>query len=54
MDFVKRVSMVKCSKEGLLKMMKPISTLARKEGLINHAIAVEERVKDISSKSYLK
>ncbi|MGB9659652.1 MAG: histidinol dehydrogenase [Nitrososphaerales archaeon] len=54
MDFVKRVSVVKCSKEGLLKMVKPISTLARKEGLINHAIAVEERVKDISSKSYLK
>ncbi len=54
MDFVKRVSVVKCSKEGLLKMMKPISTLARKEGLINHAIAIEERVKDSSSKSYLK
>lgn len=48
-DFVKRVSVVKCSKEGLLKIVKPISTLARKEGLINHAIAVEERVKDISS-----
>ncbi|MCP8308963.1 MAG: histidinol dehydrogenase [archaeon] len=46
MDFVKRVSVVKCSKKGLLKMMKPINTLARKEGLINHAIAVEERFRD--------
>lgn len=42
-DFVKRVCVVKCSRKGLLKMMKPISTLARREGLINHAIAVEER-----------
>jgi len=46
MDFVKRVSVVKCSKKGLRRMMKPISTLARREGLINHAIAVEERLKD--------
>ncbi|MEM3584131.1 MAG: histidinol dehydrogenase, partial [Nitrososphaerales archaeon] len=49
-EFVKRVSVVRCSKEGLLKMMKPISILARKEGLINHAMAVEERAKDISLK----
>ncbi|MGQ9468552.1 MAG: histidinol dehydrogenase [Nitrososphaerales archaeon] len=46
MDFIKRVSMVKCSKKGLRKIMKPIITLARKEGLINHAIAVEERLRD--------
>ncbi|MCP8315259.1 MAG: histidinol dehydrogenase [archaeon] len=45
-DFIKRVSVVKCSKKGLQKMIKPISILARKEGLINHAIAVEERFKD--------
>ncbi|MEM3624332.1 MAG: histidinol dehydrogenase [Nitrososphaerales archaeon] len=44
-EFVKRVSVVRCSKEGLIKMVKPISMLARREGLINHAIAVEERAK---------
>ncbi|MCP8311482.1 MAG: histidinol dehydrogenase [Candidatus Methylarchaceae archaeon HK02M1] len=46
MDFVKRVSVVKCSKRGLSKMMKPISILARREGFVNHAIAVEERFKE--------
>jgi histidinol dehydrogenase len=46
MDFVKRVSVVKCSKKGLRRMMKPISALARREGLINHAIAVEKRFED--------
>ncbi|MGQ9719484.1 MAG: histidinol dehydrogenase [Nitrososphaerales archaeon] len=51
MDFTKRVSMVKCSKEGLRRMMSPISTLARSEGLTNHALAVEERLKTSSSRS---
>jgi histidinol dehydrogenase len=48
MDFTKKVSMVKCSKEGLRRMMSSISTLARKEGLTNHAVAVEERLKTSS------
>ncbi len=45
-DFVKTVNAVQCSRGGLSKMMKPISILARREGLINHALAVEGRFKE--------
>ena len=42
-DFVRRVSIVKASREGLLKVQPAISTLAKSEGLFNHALAVERR-----------
>jgi len=42
-DFVKRVSIVKCDKKSLRKMTKPVSILANSEGFSNHALALEKR-----------
>jgi len=45
-DFVRRFNVVECSKEGLLKVRRHMKVLARSEGLLNHALAVEARFKD--------
>ena len=45
LDFVKRLNIVKCSKEGLYKVRDAIRALAEAEGLPNHALSVEERFK---------
>lgn len=42
-DFVKRVSLVMCSRKGLKRLAGPISILARSEQLPMHALAVEGR-----------
>jgi len=42
-DFVKRVSIVECSKEGLLRIRNNVKALAEAEGFLNHALAVEGR-----------
>jgi histidinol dehydrogenase len=42
-DFVKRVSIVKCDKKSLRKMTKPVNILANSEGFSNHALALEKR-----------
>jgi histidinol dehydrogenase len=43
LNFVKRVNVVECSKEGLLKVSNSVALLARSEGLLSHALAVEGR-----------
>lgn len=45
LDFVKRLNIVKCSREGLCKVRDAIRALAEAEGLPNHALSVEERFK---------
>jgi len=45
LDFVKRLNIVKCSREGLSKVRDAIRALAEAEGLPNHALSVEERFK---------
>ncbi len=42
-DFVRRVDVVKCSKEGLFDVLGPLKTLSHSEGLPNHYLAVERR-----------
>jgi len=42
-DFIRRVSIVEASKEGLLKIRNNVKALAEAEGLLNHALAVEGR-----------
>lgn len=44
-DFVRKVAIVNCSKEGLLEALKHIKVLAEAENLPNHYMAVEERFK---------
>jgi histidinol dehydrogenase len=44
-DFVRRVNVVQCSREGLKNLVLPLKTLALAEGLPNHAQAAEERFK---------
>ncbi|MFH0749218.1 MAG: histidinol dehydrogenase [Candidatus Bathyarchaeota archaeon] len=46
-DYTKRISLVKCTKERLLKMRPLASTLAKCEGLPNHAKAIDGRFKDV-------
>jgi histidinol dehydrogenase len=43
LDFVRRVNVVECSKESLLKLKETISVLAEAENLPNHILAVEGR-----------
>jgi histidinol dehydrogenase len=45
-DYVRRVDVVKCSKEGLFEMINPLKTLSHSEGLPNHYLAVERRFSD--------
>ncbi|MCS7114692.1 MAG: histidinol dehydrogenase [Nitrososphaerota archaeon] len=45
LDFVRRVAIVSCSKEGLLKVLKHIKVLAEAENLQNHYRAVRGRFK---------
>ena len=42
-DFIRRVDVVKCSKEDLFDMLSPLKTLSHSEGLPNHYLAVEGR-----------
>lgn len=44
LDFIKRVNIVECSKNGLSKISSNVRTLAESEGLLNHAFAVEGRL----------
>jgi len=44
-DFVRRVSIAECSKEGLSRIRNNVRALAEAEGLPNHALAVEGRFK---------
>ncbi|MGB9959274.1 MAG: histidinol dehydrogenase [Candidatus Bathyarchaeales archaeon] len=44
-DFVRKVAIVNCSKEGLLKAFATIKVLAEAENLPNHYMAVEGRLK---------
>ncbi|RJS85574.1 histidinol dehydrogenase [Candidatus Bathyarchaeota archaeon] len=46
LDFTKRINVVKCSRDGLLKVKEIVEVLARSEGLINHSISVEGRFID--------
>jgi histidinol dehydrogenase len=46
LDFVKRFNIVECSRQGLVKIRKPVKAMAEAEGLLNHALAVEGRFKD--------
>ena len=46
LDFVKRLNIVKCSREGLSKVREAVKVLAEAEGLPNHALSVEARFKD--------
>jgi len=43
LDFIRRVSVVETSKEGLSKVRNYVEALARAEGLWNHTLAVEGR-----------
>ena len=45
LDFVRKVAIVNCSKEGLRKALEPIKVLAEAENLPNHYRAVEGRFK---------
>jgi histidinol dehydrogenase len=45
-DFVKRFNIVECSRQELIKVRKTVRVMAEAEGLLNHALAVEERFKD--------
>jgi len=45
LDFVKRINIVKCSKESLLRLRKNVKVLAEAENLPNHFLAVEGRFK---------
>lgn len=45
LDFVKRVNLVRCSKEGLLRLRNSIKVLAEAENFPNHFLAVEGRFK---------
>jgi len=49
-DFVKLVRTVECSKRGLSGLRANLRILAESEGLMNHALAVEERFKVGSSR----
>ncbi len=44
-DFMRRLEIVSCSREGLRSIAKPAIVLAKAEGLENHALAVMERLK---------
>ncbi|MEM2110301.1 MAG: histidinol dehydrogenase [Candidatus Bathyarchaeia archaeon] len=46
LDFIKRVNVVECSKEGLLMIKNSIRTLAESEGLMNHTLAAEGRFQE--------
>lgn len=46
LDFVRRVDIVECSKEGLNRLRRPAGVLASSEGLVNHASAIEERFRE--------
>jgi histidinol dehydrogenase len=43
LDFLKPISVVKSSKDGLMKVAGYVKTLAEAEGLPNHSLAVEGR-----------
>lgn len=46
LDFMRRVAVLECSKEGLMKTAEPIRVLAEAEGLPNHYLAVKRRFED--------
>jgi histidinol dehydrogenase len=43
LDFVRRVGIVECSRDGLLELKKSMKVLAEAENLPNHYAAVEGR-----------
>jgi histidinol dehydrogenase len=45
LDFVRRISLVECSKDGLSKLREHVKVLAEAENLPNHYLAVEGRFK---------
>jgi len=45
-DFLKRISVTEVSREGLIKAAKYVSTLARSEKFIHHALSVEKRIEN--------
>lgn len=45
LDFVKRIYVAKATKQSLNKLAPDIEILARSEGLVNHYLAIEERLK---------
>jgi histidinol dehydrogenase len=49
LDFARRVSIVKCSSKGLLKLKNHVKVLTEAENLPNHYKAVEARFKDENS-----
>lgn len=44
-DFIRRVAVVKCSQEGLRRVSSIARPLAESEGLPNHKVAIEERLR---------
>jgi histidinol dehydrogenase len=49
LDFARRVSIVKCSREGLLKLKSHVKVLTEAENLPNHYKAIEARFKNENS-----
>jgi histidinol dehydrogenase len=49
LDFIRRMDIVNCSKQGLQALRGPASLLASSEGLSNHASAVNERFRGESN-----
>ncbi|MEM1550881.1 MAG: histidinol dehydrogenase, partial [Candidatus Bathyarchaeia archaeon] len=45
LEFIKFVSIIECSPEALRNLSDSAITLARSEGLMNHALAISRRVK---------
>jgi histidinol dehydrogenase len=45
LDFVKRIGVLECSREGLLKVESTVKILAQAENLPNHYAAIEGRFK---------
>lgn len=46
LDYVKRINIVECSREKLLSLQRVTQTLAKSEGLPNHALAIQGRFTD--------
>ncbi|MEM2961002.1 MAG: histidinol dehydrogenase, partial [Candidatus Bathyarchaeia archaeon] len=45
-NFIRFVNVAECSRETLKRLWVNVKVLAKGEGLLNHALAVEERLKD--------
>ena len=44
-DFVRRFYVAECSREGLRRLAQPTKIIARQEGLVNHYLAIERRLR---------